>query len=151
MGFALGAFLDLFDNEFHFGNVERFVRLRAAVFDCVCHAFDELTGSTTDGKVVGTGVIDGKECTHLAFRAPDVDWQLWVRTGDSPLPCQYVITTKHVAQAPQYAIRFSGWSTDAPAADAFIFTPPSGAKKVSLDELKGIDELPDAADEGDTQ
>ena len=115
------------------------------------NAFDELTGSTTDGKVVGTGVIDGKECTHLAFRAPDVDWQLWVRTGDSPLPCQYVITTKHVAQAPQYAIRFSGWSTDAPAADAFIFTPPSGAKKVSLDELKGIDELPDAADEGDTQ
>ena len=112
-------------------------------------AYASLTDHVTDGKVIGTGYVGGKECTHVAFRTASVDWQLWVMTGDKPLPCQYMITTKHVAQAPQYSIRFSDWSTGvAPAADAFAFTPPSGSKEVKLEAMSGIDELPDA-DEGD--
>ena len=113
-------------------------------------AYDQLIDADADGKVIGTGYVDGKECTHVAFRSSNVDWQLWVETGDAPLPCQYIITTKHVAQAPQYSIRFSGWSTGvAPAADTFAFKPTAGAKQVKLDELSGIDELPDLADQGD--
>ena len=113
-------------------------------------AYDQLIDADADGKVIGTGYVDGKECTHVAFRSSNVDWQLWVETGDAPLPCQYIITTKHVAQAPQYSIRFSGWSTGvAPAADTFAFKPAAGAKQVKLDELSGIDELPDLADQGD--
>ena len=113
-------------------------------------AYDQLVDSDADGKVIGTGFIDGKECTHVAFRSSTVDWQLWVQTGDQPVPCQYIITTKHVAQAPQYSIRFSGWSTGvAPAADTFSFKPAADSKQVKLDELSGIDELPDLAVEGD--
>lgn len=115
------------------------------------NAYDDLVGPTTDGKIIGTGIIDGKECTHVAFRSATVDWQLWVRTGDEPLPCQYIITTKHVAQAPQYSIRFSEWNTDAPPPAMFGFTPHEGTKQVPLDQLSGVDELPDLDDQGDPQ
>ena len=48
----------------------------------------------TDVKDLGSGVIGGKECDHLAFRAKDTDWQIWIAQGDEPYPCRYVITSK---------------------------------------------------------
>jgi hypothetical protein len=39
-----------------------------------------------DDKVVGRHIssayIDGVEAEHLAFRGPDVDWQIWIKGGD---------------------------------------------------------------------
>jgi len=91
-------------------------------------------------------VIDGVECEHLAFRNQDTDWQLWVEVGDRPIPHKYVITSKTVAAAPQYTLRIHDWKTDAtPAADAFAFTAPDGAKKVDLNALHDIDEVPPGA------
>lgn len=40
---------------------------------------------------LGTAYVGGIECHHLAFREDDVDWQVWVQTGDTPLPMKYVI------------------------------------------------------------
>ena len=70
-------------------------------------------------------------CDHLAFRTDAVDWQIWVRKGDQPLPLKYVITTKWVTGAPQYALRLSNWNV-APEVDAklFSFAPPADAKKL---------------------
>lgn len=85
-------------------------------------AYKQLTDGRVTGAVIGTGIVDGHECEHLAYRTPDVDWQLWIRTGDQPLPCLYIITSKHVAQAPQYSVRFSNWTVgQEPAADAFQY------------------------------
>jgi hypothetical protein len=105
--------------------------------------YDELTGEVTEAKHVGQGVIDGVECEHLAFRTPDVDWQLWVETGARPVPRKYVITSKHIAGAPQYTLRIKEWKNDAAIpADAFAFKPPADAKKVELSAMAGIDEVP---------
>jgi hypothetical protein len=107
------------------------------------HVFDDLMADVIVAKHIGRGVIDGVECEHLAFRDLDVDWQLWVEVGDRPIPRKYVITSKGVGAAPQYTLRIKEWKTDAPmSADAFTFTPPQGAKKVALDELGNIDEVP---------
>jgi hypothetical protein len=77
---------------------------------------------------LGTAYIDGVEVHHLAFREADVDWQLWVQTGDIPLPMKYVITTKWVTGAPEYSIRLRDWNTSPQiGADRFTFTPPAGA------------------------
>jgi hypothetical protein len=85
----------------------------------------------------------GVECEHLAFRSPDLDWQLWVEIGARPIPRKYVITSKHVAGAPQYTLRIKEWKTDVPvAADAFAFKPPADAKRVELVALTDIDEIP---------
>jgi hypothetical protein len=89
-----------------------------------------LTG-VVSGAYLGWGHVNGVQCHHLAFRADQVDWQLWVQTGDTPLPMKYVITSKWVTGAPQYTARFRNWNTK-PEIDAsqFEFTAPKGAKKI---------------------
>ena len=64
-----------------------------------------------DSKDLGSGVIGGVECDHLAFRTKDVDWEMWIAQGDEPYPCRYVITSTHVNGAPQYTINLRGWKT----------------------------------------
>ena len=104
---------------------------------------DELIKDVIDAKYIGRGVIDGIECEHLAFRNSDTDWQLWVEIGARPIPRKYVITSKAVAAAPQYTLRIKEWRTDVPvAADAFVFKPAQGAKKVTARELANLDEVP---------
>ena len=77
----------------------------------------------------GTTYVHGVECHYLAFREPHVDWQLWVSAEGDPLPMKYVITTKWITGAPQYAVRFRDWDT-APTVEGghFDFTVPKGAK-----------------------
>jgi hypothetical protein len=106
-------------------------------------AYDQLTEDVLDAKHVGTGVVDGVECEHLAFRNHDTDWQIWVETGARPIPRKYVITSKAVAQAPQYTLRIKELRTDVPSdPGAFVFKAPEGTKQVALDALGDIDEVP---------
>jgi hypothetical protein len=88
---------------------------------------------------LGMSYVDGVECHHLAFREDDTDWQIWVKTGDEPLPMKYVITSKWQTAAPQYQIRFRDWNLKPQISDdQFTFTPPQGAvtlQKLIVDEL----------------
>jgi hypothetical protein len=105
--------------------------------------YDELIGDATEIRHIGHGVIDGKDCDHIAFRGPEVDWQLWVEIGPNPIPRKYVITSKAVTGAPQYTLRIKTWTTGAPvSADAFVFKAPAGAKMVEIKQLADIDEVP---------
>jgi hypothetical protein len=105
------------------------------------NAFDVLMADVIDGVHIGQGVVDGVECEHLAFRNLDTDWQIWIESGARPIPRKYVITSKAVAGAPQYTLRIKEWRTDVPA-DAFAYKPAQGVKKIALDDLKDIDEVP---------
>jgi hypothetical protein len=101
-----------------------------------------LMTDVTEGAYLGIAYVDGTEAHHLAFRAAKVDWQLWVRTGDQPLPLKYVITSKWLTGAPQYAVRFRDWET-APTIEAgrFDFVAPEGARRLetlSVDELGAL-------------
>ena len=104
-------------------------------------SYDELIRDVVQANHIGVGVIGGQECNHLAFRNADTDWQIWVRTGDKPLPCKFIITSKTVAAAPEYTVQFHEWKIDA-AADgaAFAYKPPSGAKLVAFSDLVNIGE-----------
>ena len=89
-------------------------------------SYDELMYGVTDVKDLGSGVIGGVECDFLAFRTEDVDWQIWIAQGERPYPCRYVITTKHLANAPQYAVQTREWKTGAEVAtDDFEFKNPT--------------------------
>lgn len=109
-------------------------------------SYDELMRDVVQANHIGVGVIGGQECNHLAFRNADTDWQIWVRTGDKPLPCKLIITSKTVAAAPEYTVQFHEWRVGA-AADsmAFAYKPPSGAKLVAFSDLVNIGELPPSA------
>ncbi len=116
------------------------------------NCYNVLVAGVKEAKHIGRGVIDGVECEHLAFRNFDTDWQLWVEVGKRPIPRKMVITSKTLNSAPQYTLRVKGWKTDVtPAGNAFAFTPPAGAKKLSPDALVELDELPQSATEGGTQ
>jgi hypothetical protein len=93
-----------------------------------------LDPSTTDmisGTHVGMTFVDGIEVHQLAFRGKDVDWQLWVTSGDKPLPVRYVVTTKLLPGAPQFVLEMRRWNV-APQVDAaqFTFVTPQGATKL---------------------
>jgi hypothetical protein len=100
--------------------------------------YSTLASNITSSGYYGKAYVGGVETHHLAFRTPTVDWQLWVKTGDQPLPMKYVITTKWTTGAPQYSVQLSDWNT-APviADDRFTFVPPAGTKQLeslSVDE-----------------
>jgi hypothetical protein len=107
------------------------------------NSYNVLVAGVLEAKHIGRGVIDGRECEHLAFRNFDTDWQIWVEVGKSPIPRKMVITSKTMNSAPQYTLHVKGWKTGVvPAQDAFAFTPPAGAQKLSADALVDLDELP---------
>lgn len=107
------------------------------------NSYDAMMDGVLDAKHIGQGVIEGIECEHLAFRTLDTDWQIWVETGDRPIPRKYVITSKSTAAAPQYTITIRDWKTDAQAsADAFTFKPPANATRGDFASLSDIDEVP---------
>jgi hypothetical protein len=109
-------------------------------------SFAALTEGVIDAKHIGRGVINGIECEHLAFRTLDTDWQIWIQVGDRPIPRKYIITSKAVAAAPQYAVRIKDWKTDPQfSADAFAFKPPQGARKIDIGALRDFDEVPASA------
>jgi len=96
-------------------------------------SYARLMQDVKSGVYLGTAVVAGQRCHHLAYRGVDVDWQLWVREGKQPAPCRYVITSKTVAGAPQFAIQVLKWDT-APDVSAarFRFVAPKGAKAIEF-------------------
>jgi len=106
--------------------------------------YDALMTDVTDIKDLGSGIIGGKECDHLAFRAKDTDWQIWIAQGKEPYPCRYVITSKGVDQAPQFTMEVRDWKAGAGVAGAdFTFKPPAGARKLDVKDLKTLKETSD--------
>jgi hypothetical protein len=104
--------------------------------------YDQLMPNVTDTKDLGSGVIGGTECDHFAFRAQEVDWQIWIAQGDKPYPCRYSITSTRIDQGPQYSVQLRDWKTGSEVADNFGFTNASNAKKIDVADLGDVDELP---------
>ena len=119
------------------------------------NVYDVLMADVTDVKDLGSGVIGGTECDHLAFRTKELDWQIWIAQGNHPYPCRYVITSTQVDQAPQYSVQIRDWKAGSEVAPGdFSFNPPTDAKKMDVNDVKnmqGADELPSNFATGDAQ
>ena len=109
----------------------------------IADPYKELMSQVNDVKDLGSGVIHGIECDHLAFRTKDVDWQIWIAQGARPHPCRYVITSKKVAGWPQYTLDMWAWKTGSEvAADGFKLEVPTGAKKLAAEQIPDLNEIP---------
>ncbi|MBB3457536.1 hypothetical protein FHT86_005854 [Rhizobium sp. BK313] len=112
--------------------------------------FDLLMSDVTVAKHVSSAFVDGVECEYLTFRTPEIDWQIWIQAGPKPIPRRYVITSKHVGQAPQYTLEINDFKSGPEvAAVSYNIEIPTSAKKVDLSELQSLDELPAPADTGE--
>ncbi len=102
----------------------------------ISNPYDALMSEVNDAKDLGSGVIGGVECDHLAFRTEDVDWQIWIAQGDEPFPCRYVITSKGMDHDPQYTIQVRNWGAGESAQEGnYAFAAPAGATQIAVDEV----------------
>lgn len=105
----------------------------------IADPYKALTASVTSSSYLGISYVSGVAAHHLAFRTPKVDWQIWVKEGNEPLPLKYVITTTWTTGAPQYSVQFSNWNTKPSIpANRFTFVAPKDAKRIdalSIDEM----------------
>ncbi|TCM20877.1 hypothetical protein EDF56_102540 [Novosphingobium sp. PhB165] len=96
---------------------------------------------TTDGirKAVRIGYanVNGQDCDQFAYRGDDLDWELWIARGKAPLPLRIVVTHRDTNPRGSYSADLT-WNTS-PSFDAsrFRFTPPDGAKSISLAAATG--------------
>jgi hypothetical protein len=80
----------------------------------------------------GQDFVDDELCDHYAFRQGKIDWQIWIATGNKPLPRKFVITNRADDASPQ-SVTQVGWNLKPTFKDSvFKFTPPKGATKVEI-------------------
>jgi hypothetical protein len=86
---------------------------------------------------VGEGLVHGVKCHHLAFDKDDIQWQIWIDTGEKPLIRKLLINQKKLPASPQWTAYFTVWNFSPQLADnLFAFTPPQGATKTKFVSLK---------------
>jgi hypothetical protein len=97
------------------------------------NAYERLTEGLTSAFIVGSAEVGGVVCVHLAFRNPEVDWQIWIQEGDKPLPRKFVITSKKQPQTPQFSVMLAKWDLAPKLTDAmFTFVPAKGSQKIDF-------------------
>jgi hypothetical protein len=105
----------------------------------VADPYAVLTSGVTSSSYYGIAYVGGVAAHHLAFRTRGVDWQLWVKEGNEPLPLKYSITTTWTTGAPQYSVQFSNWNTKPSIpANRFTFVAPKDATRIdalTVDEM----------------
>lgn len=90
------------------------------------------TGQFESAMFAGQDYVGYDLCDHYAFRQKDLDWQIWITTGDHPLPRKLVITRRDDDARPQ-SVSIIDWTVRPDFKDAiFTFKPPSGAKKIEF-------------------
>jgi hypothetical protein len=99
----------------------------------VTNCYKILTQEVSSGAYIGKHSVGGTSCHHLAFMQKLVDWQIWIDTGDEPLPRKIVITQKQLRGEPQFTALLSRWNTSPKLADSmFNFTPASGIRQIDF-------------------
>ena len=85
-----------------------------------------------EGFAVGKSLVQGVECEHWAFRQADADWEIWIRTGDAPLPLKLSITNTADPALPRYEAVLSWTETGDFADEIFTQSPAPDAKRIDF-------------------
>jgi hypothetical protein len=98
-------------------------------------SYEILTDGLVVGRYIGLEPVGGGATMahHIAISKKDVDVQIWIEDGPTPVPLRYVITSKDVRAQPEYEISLRDWQPNVSvSADKFAFERPAGAKRVEL-------------------
>jgi hypothetical protein len=87
--------------------------------------------SITSASVVGSTVVKGIPCQHLAFRSKGVDWEIWIEEGDRDLPRRLVVNFTEDANLPRMLVEFTKWNLRPWLRDSiFDFEKPDDGKEI---------------------
>lgn len=73
---------------------------------------------------LGMGYVGDALCHHLFFQSDDIDWQIWIEDGNTPLPRKLLITEKKMPKAPQFTAFLRHWQIANNPPATFAFVPP---------------------------
>jgi hypothetical protein len=104
------------------------------------NSYESLTADVQSGEYLGEYPLGERMCHHLAFRAEQIDWQIWIDAGETPLPRRLVITYKQDDTHPHCSLAMDNWDLSAKIPDGvFEFRSSEGAEQVEMDELLGME------------
>jgi len=84
-------------------------------------------------RYLGLHHVEGEKCHHIAATQQDIDWQIWVDTGDVPRVRKIVITYKKQPGSPQYsAVLKTFTKLHQVPEDTITFNTQEGTKKIPL-------------------
>lgn len=93
--------------------------------------YEVLTRRLMSGLVVGTGVVNGMPCHHLAFRSPGVNWEIWIESGRRALPWRLAVTFTDRTNFPRILVEFISWNLHPwLRTSEFVFRKPAGAREI---------------------
>lgn len=95
------------------------------------------TGAIKSADFMGYAYVDGRMTTHFVLRQADVDWQVWVERGASPLPRKLVITSTNQAARPQHSVLLRWNLSPKFGANDFDFKAPPGAHRIVIQTADG--------------
>lgn len=113
-------------------------------YDLVMPMADFLIGKTHEsllaqvesGEYLGLHKVGDTDCHHLLFRQENIDWQIWIDAGEKAVPRKFVITYFEEPDQPQYVAMMDNWELSPRISeDTFNFSPPAGARNVSMSDL----------------
>lgn len=84
---------------------------------------------------VGDSLVNGRPCSHLAFRGKTIDWQIWVEQGTTPFIRKLVISYREEPGKPQSVVLVDLWETPDQFNDSlfeFIVPPDSQWMKMLM-------------------
>jgi len=94
--------------------------------------------------VVGAEEIDGRPCTHLAAKTESGNWDLWVASGDEPVPVKFVPAIGQLFFGGRNVdlsstVTFDQWRFDPGFESAdFAFVPGEGEGWQKVDSLSAF-------------
>lgn len=90
-----------------------------------------LTCGITSAAVVGTSMVHGTVCEHLAFRSPGINWEIWIDKGHLSLPRRLAVTFADRPNFPRTLVEFSNWNLRPwLGAGDFVFHKPVGGTEL---------------------
>ena len=107
--------------------------IRMATADLLyANPYDALMTSDTTGGWVDVQKIGERNCDHLAYQQPVVDWEIWLAEG-TRAPCQARIVYKNEPDQPATIVTYAAFE-EAPAVsdDTFAAKIPDGYQRIKI-------------------
>ena len=99
-----------------------------------------LKEKVSSGFYVGLNQVRGVPCHHLAFSSEDMDSQIWIAAGLSPVILKVVLTYKEQKGAPQFTAYLDSWELSPFLPDSlFKSVLPKNALLSDFDKLRAKD------------
>lgn len=107
--------------------------------------FDLVSGGVENGllarleklEYLGTRRLGSTNCHHIRLSGVNIDGQIWIEPGNTPVPAKLVIQEKTGDATVTKIIRFRAWDFDPAAGRArFKCSIPGDARRVAFDQIR---------------